>query len=102
SLRRGSSEPTAKGLDPYGGSRTSPHLSGPPTRVEPAYRREGVRKLHVFRRRGRESSAGRLAHPPHSMRVVETCSAAAARGTAFVRPHCRPRFTEVHSVAACA
>ena len=27
---------------------------------------------------------------------------AVARGAAFVRPHCRPRFTEVHSVAACA
>ena len=52
--------------------------------------------------RGRESSAGRLAHPPHSMRVVEACSAAAARGTAFVRPHCRPHITEVHSAAACA
>jgi len=53
------------------------------------------------RRRGRESSAGRLAHPPHSMRVVEACSAAAARGAAFVRPHCRPHITEVHSAAAC-
>ena len=56
----------------------------------------------MFCGRGRESSAGRLAHPPHSMRVVEACSAAAARGTAFVRPHCRPRFTEIHSAAACA
>ena len=54
------------------------------------------------RRRGRESSAGRLAHPPHSMRVVEACSAAAARGAAFVRPHCRPHITEEHSAAACA
>ena len=54
------------------------------------------------RRRGRESSAGRLAHPPHSMRVVEACSAAAARGAVFVRPHCRPHITEVHSAAACA
>ena len=54
------------------------------------------------RRRGRESSAGRLAHPPHSMRVVEACSAAAARGAAFVRPHCRSHITEVHSAAACA
>ena len=35
------------------------------------------------------------------MRVVEACSAAAARGAAFVRSHCRPRITEVHSVAAC-
>ena len=54
------------------------------------------------RRRGRESSAGRLAHPPHSMRVVEAYSAAAARGADFVRPHCRPHITEVHSEAACA
>ena len=58
----------------------------------------------MSRRRGRGcgSSAGRLVHPPHSMRVVEACSAAAARGAAFVRSHCRPRITEVHSVAACA
>ena len=72
-------------------------------RVEPTYRR-GVRSRHVSRGRGRghESSAGRLARPPHSMRVVEACSAAAAHGAAFVRPHCRPRITEVHSAAACA
>ena len=54
------------------------------------------------RRRERESSAGRLAHPPHSMRVVEPCSAAATRGAAFVRPHCKPHNTEVHSAAAYA
>ena len=36
------------------------------------------------------------------MRVVEACSAAAARGATFVSPHCRPRITEVHSAAACA
>ena len=52
--------------------------------------------------RGRESSTGRLAHPPHSMRVIEACSAAAARGADFVSPHCRPRITEVHSATACA
>jgi hypothetical protein len=52
--------------------------------------------------RGRESSTRRLAHPSHSMRVVEACSAAATCGTAFVRRHCRPRFTEVHSEAAYA
>ena len=56
----------------------------------------------MFRGRGRESSAGRLAHLPHSMRVVEACSAAAARGAAFVRPHCGPRITKVYSAAACA
>ena len=54
------------------------------------------------RGRGRESSTGRLAHPPHSMRVVEACSTAAPRGAAFVRPHCRPHITEVHSAAVCA
>ena len=54
------------------------------------------------RGRGRGSSAGRLALLPHSMRVVEACSATAARGAAFVRSHCRPRVTEVHSAAACA
>ena len=36
------------------------------------------------------------------MRVVEACSAAAVRGATFVRPHCRPCFTKVHSAAACA
>jgi hypothetical protein len=60
----------------------------------------------VSRRRGhrleRGSSAGRLAHPPHSMLVVRACSAAAARAAAFVRPHCGPRITKVHSAAACA
>jgi hypothetical protein len=54
------------------------------------------------RGRGRKSSTGRLAHPPHSMRVVEVCSAAAAREAAFDRPQCGPRITEVHSAAACA
>ena len=104
SLRRGSSAPTVEGSDPPYGSGTSPRPSGPPTRVEPIYRRGGVRGRHVSRRRrrGSESSAGRLAHPPHSMRVVEACSAAAARGATFVRPHCRPHITEVHSAAACA
>ena len=50
----------------------------------------------------REPSTGRLAHPPHSMRVIEACSAAAARGAHFVSPHYRPHITEVHSEAACA
>ena len=36
------------------------------------------------------------------MWVVEARSAAAARGAALVRPHCRPRITEEHSAAACA
>jgi len=66
------------------------------------YCRGGVRSRHVSRKRGRGSSAGRLAHPPHSMRMVEACSTAAARGAAFVRPHCRPHITEVHSAAASA
>ena len=103
-MRKGSSAPTAKASDPPRGSGTSSRPPGPPTRIEPIYRRGGVRGHHVSRRRGhgRESSAGRLAHPPHSMRVVEACSAAAARGAAFVRPHCRPHITKVHNAAACA
>jgi len=36
------------------------------------------------------------------MRWVEACSVAAARGTTFVRSHCAPRITKVHSAAACA
>ena len=51
---------------------------------------------------GHESSTGRLAHLPHLMRMVEACSAPAARGAAFFRPHCGPRITKVHSAAACA
>ena len=105
SLRKGSSELTAEASDP-------PHRGpGPPASVrtshavEPTYRR-GVRTRHVSRRHGRglvrAPSAGRLAHPPHSMRWVEACSATAARGAAFARPHCAPRITKVHSVAACA
>jgi len=94
----------SRGRGPPIGVRDLPRPSGPPTRVELIYRRGGVRGCHKShrRRRGRESSDVRLAHPPHSMRVVEACSAAAARGAAFVRPHCRPRITEVYSAAACA
>jgi hypothetical protein len=58
---------------------------------------------HVSRRsgRGRESSAGRLAHPPHSMRVAEACFAAAEHGAAFARLPCGLRITEVHSEVVC-
>jgi len=86
------------------GSRTShdhPDLPCGRTNIPP-----GVRSRHVSRRSGRrlerESPAGGLAHPPHSMRVVEACSAAAARRAAFVRPHCGPHITKVYSAAACA
>ena len=72
----------SRGLGPPIGVRDLLAPSEPPTCVEPAYRRGRVRGRHVSRGRGRESSAGRLAHPPHSMRVVEACSAAAARGAA--------------------
>jgi len=47
-------------------------------------------------------SAGRLARPLHLMQLDKACSADAARETAFVRPHCAPRITKVHSAAACA
>jgi len=58
----------------------------------------------VARRHGleREPSAGRLARPLHLMQLDKACSADAARETAFVRPHCAPRITKVHSTAACA
>ena len=58
----------------------------------------------MSRRRGleREPSAGRLARLPHSMLVVEACSATTARGAAFVRPHCASRITKIHSAAAPA
>ena len=36
------------------------------------------------------------------MQVDKACSAAAVCETAFVRPHCAPRVTKVHSAAACA
>ena len=64
----------------------------------------GVRSHHVSRRHefGREPSAGRLARLPHSMLVVEACSATTARGAAFVRPHCASRITKIHSSAAPA
>ena len=49
----------------------------------------------------REPSAG--SSPPTAFNVDgEVCSVAAARGTIFVRPHCAPRITKVHSAAACA
>ena len=48
-----------------------------------------------------EPSAG--SSPPTAFNVDgEACSVAAARGTTFVRPHCAPRNTKVHSAAACA
>ena len=36
------------------------------------------------------------------MEIDKACSAAAARETALVRPHCTPRITKEHSAAACA
>ena len=57
----------------------------------------------MARRHGleREPSAGRLARPLHLMQMDKAYSADAARETAFVRPHCAPRITKVHSAAAC-
>jgi len=101
SLRRGSSAPTAEGADPHRGPGPPASIRTPHTRRTNIITR-GVRSRHVPRRRVRGSSTGRLAHPPHSMRVVEACSAAAACRAAFVSPHCRPCITEVHSAAACA
>jgi len=100
SLRKGSSELAAEVADPLIGVRDLLRHPDPP------FFRVGVQSRHVPRWHGRglvrESSARRLAHPPHLMRMVEACSVAAARGTAFVRSHCAPRITKVHSAAACA
>ena len=70
----------------------------------PPFFRVGVRSRHVARRHGlaREPSAGRLARPLHLMQMDKAYSADSARETAFVRPHCAPRITKVHSAAACA
>ena len=90
--------------DSHGWVRDLHVPSGLPRALGSASCSGGVQSRHVSRRRGRgrKSSDGRLAHPLHSMRLVEACSAAAARGAAFVRPHRRPHITEVHSAAACA
>jgi len=66
----------------------------------------GVRSRHVSRRHGhglvRESSTRGTRPPTAFNAVVDACSAAAARGTAFVRPRCAPRITKAHSAADCA
>jgi len=87
----------SRGLGPPWGSGTSCIHPDLPCCV-------GVRSLHVYRRHEfeREPSAGRLARLPHSMLVVEACSATTARGAAFVRPHCASRITKIHSAAAPA
>ena len=96
-LSKGRSEQTAETSDPIGVR----DLLRPPG--SPFYR-VGVRSRHVARRHGlaREPSAGRLARPLHLMQMDKAYSADAARETAFVRPHCAPRITKVHSAAACA
>ena len=86
----------SRGLRPPVGVRDLLRPSGPPTL-------QGVRSRHVARRHGleREPSAGRPARPLHLMQWDKACSADAARETVFVRPHCAPRITKVHSSAAC-
>ena len=100
-LEEGKLSTNSRGLGPPHRGPGPPASIRTPTRIEPTYRR-GSPEMPRVRRRGRGSVAGRLAYPPHSMRVVKACSAAAARGAAFARSHCRPRITEVHSTAACA
>ena len=96
-LRKGSSELTAEASDPHIGVRDLLHPSGPPIPrggPEPPCVPEARVRARAFRWKTR---------PPTAFNADgEACSAAAARGTSFVRPHCAPRITEVHSVAACA
>ena len=74
----------------YARGRTGHTRGGPePPRVPQARAR-----ARVFRGKTR---------PPTAFNAGgEACSAATARGAAFVSPHCRPQITEVHSAAACA
>ena len=74
---------------------------GPPIGVRDLPRPSGTSRVHPGPSCASLPARG-LAHPPHSMGVVEACSVAAARGAAFARPHCRPHITEVHSAAASA
>jgi len=99
SLRDGSSELTARPRTPHRGPGP-PAPSGPPFTV----RRSGDATCPGGTGAGSCASPpqGGLAHPPHLMRMVDACSAAAVRGTAFDRPRCAPHITKVHSAAACA
>jgi len=68
-----------------GGHRTPCHPD-PPAQGTSISPRRGPEPPRV-RGRGHESSAGRLAHPPHLMREAEACSTAAEHGAAFARLH---------------
>ena len=93
-------EKAAPGADSRGSPDPMP--SGPPgTRGTSISPRRGPEPPRV-RGRGHESSAGRLAHPPHLMREAEACSVAAEHGAAFARLHYWSRITKVHSAAAGA
>ena len=86
-----------RGLGPPEGSGTSCARPDSPHHV-------GVWSRHVSRRRGivRESSAGRLAHPPLLMRWTRRALPPRYMRQPFVRPRCAPRITKEHSGAACA
>ena len=62
---KGKLRANSQGLGSPYGSGTSPHPSGPPTRVEPIYRRGGVRGRHVSRRRRRGASFPLEDSPTH-------------------------------------
>ena len=87
----------SRDLGPPIGVRDLLHPSGPPIP------RGGPEPPRVPEARVRARAFRWKTRPPTAFNADgEGCSAAAARGTAFVRPHCAPRITEVHSVAACA
>jgi len=95
-------EKAAPGADSLGSPDPMP--SGPPgaqgTSISP---RRGPEPPRVRGRgHGHESSAGRLAHPPHLMWEDEACSAAAEHGAAFARLHYWSHITKVHSAAVGA
>jgi hypothetical protein len=84
---RGSPDPMPSGLPGAQGTSISLRRGPEPPRV---------------RGRGHESSAGRLAHPPHLLRETEACSAAAEHGAAYARLHYWSHITMVHSAAVGA
>jgi len=94
-------EKAAPGADSRGSPDPPCHPDPPSTRGTTISPRRGPEPPRV-RGRGYESSAGRLAHPPHLMREAEACSVAAEHKEAFARLHYWSRITNVHSAVTGA
>ena len=84
-----------------GGPRTPHAIRTPGARGTSISPRRGPEPPRVHGH-GHESSAGRLAHPPHLMRWAEACSVAAEHGAAFAGLYYWSRITKVNSAVAGA